>query len=273
LPVSTMAAGAAKPPKFLVEERVQRFEKSVRKKRRRLPKNDYTNFETRRMQSAEQTILNLPKGFNSDPFTFMTNVVLIKYKSAIKTFKAIDRFHVYRDTRSQLSQDKKAAARVYKCLERDDADSLIVWLNQGFDVNFHNRHGETVLHFACKNNAVGCVHELIQRKAKVGVSCTLGKTPLHMALAFHKEISMELVRLLCNYEPTMLLATDEHNDTPLDIVNPVQWPAICDFINLYVDHYHSSLRHSFTVPTLGNNTGFRSSHMMPARRAWISYQT
>ena len=173
---------------------------------------------------------------------------------ALNYFKAKEKFRVLTDT-AALDDDpnnsKSIATNVFKAIYLDDDASLQWYLDQGFSVNYHNKFGETVVHYACKCSAVRCLHELIERKAFVGVSSINGRTPLHMALWHHREISLPIIRLICDQEPSMLLSLDWLKALPTDNICPTQWPVVCDFFNLSVDHYFEKLKTSMKRVSTG----------------------
>ena len=89
--------------------------------------------------------------------------------------------------------------------------------------------------------AVKCINELLERKVIVGVSSISGRNPLHNAIWFKEEISLSILRLLCGICPVLLVCEDWLGHTPLDNVSPLQWPVLCDFLNLSIDHYIKEL--------------------------------
>eukprot|EP00939_MAST-03C_sp_MAST-3C-sp1_P000428 g428.t1 len=163
----------------------------------------------------------------------------------VQYIKAVDTYRIMKD-QSALDGDPNnaldIAKNVYKAIRLDDVESLAWYLDQGFSTNYHNKFGDTILHFACKSLAVKCVHELIERKAFVDVTNVSGRTPLHMAMWHHAELSLPVIRLICRKEPSMLVCHDWLKSSPLDNVCPVQWPIICDFFNLSIDHYFESIQ-------------------------------
>eukprot|EP00940_MAST-03C_sp_MAST-3C-sp2_P001562 g1562.t1 len=223
--------------------RNKEYVKKTRKKRRILSKGG-DDRQAFKLMRAEAAILRLNSGFNTHPRKFFEHILKVKYGAEYVPVKAIDTFKVLRDT-SALDADpnnsSEIARNVYKAISLDDVEYLRWYLDQGFSVNYHNEFGDTLLHYACKSLAVRCIHELIERKATVGVSTVNGRTPLHMALWHHEEISLPVIRLICQSEPCMLISTDWLDACPMDNVCPVQWPVLCDFFNLSIDHYFDAL--------------------------------
>ena len=218
--------------------------KRTRKKRRILSKggDDYQAFKLMR---AEAAILRLQTGFNTHPRVFFSHILKVKYGMDVDYIKAVDAFRVLRDVTALNSDPNNSidiAKNVYKAIRLDDSESLAWYLDQGFSTNYHNKFGDTILHFACKSLAVQCVHELIERKALVNVSNVSGRTPLHMAMWHHPEISLPVIRLICRKEPRMLVCLDWLNSSPLDNVCSKQWPVVCDFFNLSIDHYFEDIK-------------------------------
>lgn len=248
------------------KERKKRFEMRIRKKRRVLSKSSDSLQKAMILMASEVKILSMPNGFNEHPMEFLRKIMRIKYHGNIQTYQAVKKLEILKENKTPTPKIVAQAAEVYKCIVDDDVVSFVRFLNDGFDVNYHNKFGETVLHYACKQQAIACIHELIERGVKVGVCCVSGRTPLHVALWYHREVSLDLVRLLCSSEPTLLLAADYLDCTPLDAVTPTQWPVMCDFLNLSVDHYYEDLKYylkkadTHSVAKLENEFTWRPGH-------------
>lgn len=216
----------------------------TRKKRRVLSRtgNDEEAFK---MLEAEAKILAYPTGFNTNPRVFLEHILRIKCPGMqMKKVKSQDWLEVLKDTShlQNTSNSHVIGTNVMKALQSDDVDSLKWFLDKGFSVNYHNKFGETLIHHACRMQAVKCINELLERKVIVGVSSTSGRNPLHNAIWFKEEISLSILRLLCGICPVLLICEDWLGHTPLDNVSPLQWPVLCDFLNLSIDHYIDELK-------------------------------
>lgn len=216
----------------------------TRKKRRVLSRtgNDEEAFK---MLEAEAKILNYPSGFNTNPRIFLEHILKIKCPGKVmKKVKSQDWLEVLKDTThlQNKANSHVIGMNVMKALQSDDVDSLKWFLDKGFSVNYHNKFGETLIHHACRMQAVKCINELLERKVIVGVSSISGRNPLHNAIWFKEEISLSILRLLCGICPVLLVCEDWLGHTPLDNVSPLQWPVLCDFLNLSIDHYIKELQ-------------------------------
>lgn len=215
----------------------------TRKKRRVLSRTG-NDAEAFKMLEAEAKILMYPTGFNTNPRIFLEHILKIKCPGKnLKRVKSTESLRILKDT-SHLKNKANSnviGTNVMKALQADDVDSFKWFLDKGFSVNYHNKFGETLLHHACRMQAVKCINELMERKVIVNVSSVSGRNALHQAVWFKEEISLGILRLLCGTCPILLVCEDWLGHTPLDNVSPLQWPVVCDFLNLSIDHYMEEL--------------------------------
>jgi hypothetical protein len=93
------------------------------------------------------------------------------------------------------------------------------------NMNCCNRFGESVLHTACRRGLLEVVKFLInEAKVDVRVRDDYGRTPAHDA-CWQAEPNMELIEIILNQYPDLLLITDKRGFTPLQYVRKDQWPA------------------------------------------------
>lgn len=93
------------------------------------------------------------------------------------------------------------------------------------NMNCCNRFGESVLHTACRHSNIEVVRFLIdEAKVDIRVCDDFGRTPCHDA-AWQGEPNMELVEMIINECPDLLLIADKRGFTPLQYVRKAQWPA------------------------------------------------
>jgi ankyrin repeat protein len=93
------------------------------------------------------------------------------------------------------------------------------------NMNCCNRFGETVLHTACRLGQLEVVKFLVnEAKVDVRVRDDYGRTPAHDA-CWQAEPNMELIEIIVNQCPDLLLVTDKRGFTPLQYVRKAQWPA------------------------------------------------
>ena len=59
------------------------------------------------------------------------------------------------------------------------------------DVNAKGLWGRTALHYACQNNHVACIHELIAGGAEIESRSSDRATPLHLAADFNRSDSVK----------------------------------------------------------------------------------
>lgn len=113
-----------------------------------------------------------------------------------------------------------------------------------YDVNSTNVDGETLLHYACKNNKYMLVRELIIRKANVN-ALILSKNESVLAIAC-RHSSKHIIRLLL-LNGSDLNRENKLGDTSFDIAGSIHRFDVCQLLlNYGFDINQKNNRHSFT---------------------------
>jgi len=93
-----------------------------------------------------------------------------------------------------------------------------------------NRFGESILHKACRYGATAVVRFLVKEaKISIRVRDDYGRTPLHDAFWTPKP-EMELVKILIETCPDLLLVEDVRGCTPLTYTRKEHWGIWCQFL-------------------------------------------
>lgn len=203
--------------------------------------------EEMRYIEAEETILNLKNGFNYQPRVYMQELFKIKYNMLLMNFEALKRYEVGKVMPTK--QEKEQAKKAFACIRKNDATGLKWLIENGFSPNYHNGFGSSVLLYACRKNAKACIALLIQKKANLRRCDAEGRTALHYAVWTQPQVSIEILKLLCDKEPLLLLATDWLDCTPLDCVKPTEWPKVCSFLVSTLGIYKDDILSLAVKPT------------------------
>ena len=112
----------------------------------------------------------------------------------------------------------------------EDLEALKVIYNQkGRTLQCCNRFGESILHVACRRGSAPITRFLLdEANVSLRVRDDFGRTPLHDA-CWTREPAFELVKMLIEKEPDLLLVSDKRGNTPLDYVRRDHWKAWCQF--------------------------------------------
>jgi len=93
-----------------------------------------------------------------------------------------------------------------------------------------NRHGESIVHMACRRGAIEVVRFLSE---EAGVSFRVrddfGRTPLHDAF-WTVNPQMDLVKMLLSNCPDLLFISDKHGFVPISYVRKEHWSVWCKFL-------------------------------------------
>lgn len=110
--------------------------------------------------------------------------------------------------------------------KRRDIISVRNYLNAGGDPNISNLLGNNALFFAADRGHEDIVRLLLQRGAKVNVTC-MGSTPLHQAIAMKDLI---IVKMLVEHGAEVNVLTRDDKKTPLDYAMLVDDPSIALYL-------------------------------------------
>jgi len=119
---------------------------------------------------------------------------------------------------------------VISAVREQDIDVLREMHQDGRILQCSNRFGESILHMACRRGAVKVVRFLLE-EAKVcfKVKDDYGRTPLHDAF-WATNPEKDIVKMLLNNCPDLLLVSDRRGFTPLSYVRKEHWDIWCKFL-------------------------------------------
>lgn len=113
--------------------------------------------------------------------------------------------------------------------------ALRAMLRDGRDLQCSNRFGESIVHAACRRGSLAVVRFLLD---EAGVSLRVrddqGRTPLHDA-CWTRVPEFELVRIIVEREPDLLLVCDKRGHSPLGYVRRDHWGAWVRFLDGHRD--------------------------------------
>ena len=115
-------------------------------------------------------------------------------------------------------------------IRSNDVESLRKLSADGTNLECGNRFGETIIHLACRRSHRDLVKFLID---EVGVSVRVcddyGRTPMHDA-CWRAEPDLELLDMLIDRAPELLMLSDKRGHTPLDYARREHWSVLVPFL-------------------------------------------
>ena len=112
----------------------------------------------------------------------------------------------------------------------EDLEALKVLHSRGHPLQCCNRFGESILHVACRRGSATITRFLLdEANVSLRVRDDFGRTPLHDA-CWTREPAFELVKMLIEKEPDLLLVCDKRGNTPLEYVRRDHWKVWCQFL-------------------------------------------
>jgi len=122
--------------------------------------------------------------------------------------------------------EKNIAAYVSEVVDafrRNDLDAIKSFHCQGRLLQCCNKFGESVIHLTCRRGSYDILKFLIdEAKVSILVRDDSGRTPLHDA-CWTSTPNYDLITLLLEHCPDLLLISDNRNFTPLNYVPSVLW--------------------------------------------------
>lgn len=120
---------------------------------------------------------------------------------------------------------------VVNAIRSNDVDALRKLHSEGTNLECGNRFGETLIHLACRRSSRELVAFLVQ---EAGVSILVrddfGRTPMHDC-CWRPEIDLELLDMLLDLAPELLLLSDKRGHTPLDYSRREHWDKLIPFLH------------------------------------------
>ena len=147
---------------------------------------------------------------------------------AYKTYPALqlENFFLKMGEVNVAGYDMPKAAAV----RTNDVNALREMLHQGQTLQVCNRFGESIINNACRRGSLDIMRFLLKEAAvSLKVVDDYGRTALHDACWTHTPC-FNLVKLLLEHCPDLLLIQDKRGSTPLQYVRRQNWREWCQFL-------------------------------------------
>jgi len=119
---------------------------------------------------------------------------------------------------------------IVNAIRSNDVENLRKLHAKGINLQCGNRFGETLIHLACRRSHRDVVSFLVN---EVGVSLRvrddMGRTPWHDA-CWRTEPDLDLLDLLLDQAPELLMLSDKRGHTPLDYARRQHWAVLVPFL-------------------------------------------
>jgi hypothetical protein len=122
-----------------------------------------------------------------------------------------------------------------EAVRQNDSKRLQKLFESGVHMQACNMHCESVLHIAARKSTKEVVEFLLAHGALCFVD-DAGRLPMH-DVCWRPTPNFDLVTLLLEHDPAMLLIQDRFGALPLDYVNPRQWGLWCSFLDTIKEKY------------------------------------
>lgn len=114
---------------------------------------------------------------------------------------------------------------IIQAVRKNDIEYLRAARDNGKSLQCCNVFGESICHLACRRSSVDLVSYLVtEGKVSLNVRDDYGRTPLHDA-CWKMDPNFELVDLILDLEPELLLIADKRGHSPLDYCRREHWGA------------------------------------------------
>ena len=113
----------------------------------------------------------------------------------------------------------------------NDVEALKRLAEAGSNLQCGNRFGETLIHLACRRSHTDVVTFLVKEAGvSIKVRDDYGRTPMHDA-CWRATVDVDLMDLLMETCPELLLLSDKRGHTPLDYARREHWEVLIPFLN------------------------------------------
>lgn len=120
---------------------------------------------------------------------------------------------------------------IANAIRSSDVEGCRKLISEGNNLQCGNRFGETLIHLACRRSHRDLVSFLIN---DAGVSLRVrddfGRTPMHDA-CWRTEPDLELLDMLLDRAPELLMLSDKRGHTPLDYARREHWVVLVPFLH------------------------------------------
>ena len=115
-------------------------------------------------------------------------------------------------------------------IRSNDVEILRKLSEGGTNLQCANRFGESLIHLACRRSHRDVVSFLINEGGvSLRVRDDYGRTPMHDA-CWRAEVDLELIDMLLDREPELLMLNDKRGHTPLDYARREHWGLLVPFL-------------------------------------------
>ena len=121
-------------------------------------------------------------------------------------------------------------AEVLRAIRDSDLNTLRSFYKSNRPLKCSNRFGESLLHLACRKSLSPVVKLLVyEAGVPLNIRDDMGRNPLHDAF-WTPTVNCELVDLILNKCPDLLLLPDKRGHTPLNYARKDHWPEWNKFL-------------------------------------------
>jgi hypothetical protein len=168
------------------------------------------------------------------PMDIVTKALEVRGISSVSTKPVLD---MPSDYFVQQCQDYNQEA--VDAIRSNDIESLRRLHSNGVNLQCANKFGESLIHLACRRSHVSVVSYLVQEaKVSLRVRDDYGRTPFHDA-CWRGELDLDLIDMLLEKEPQLLMLTDKRGHGPLDYTRRGHWPELIPFLVERADKFRS----------------------------------
>jgi hypothetical protein len=185
------------------------------------------NKESPSCSTTCNTSTSEPTNKQTNPQVYL-KTLLEQQGIAYKTYPALElgNFFLRMGDANILGYDMPKAAAV----RTNDVNALRQMLHQGQTLQVCNRFGESIVNNACRRGSLDIMKFLLEEASvSLKVMDDYGRTALHDACWTHVPC-FELVALLLDHCPDLLLVQDRRGSTPLQYVRQQYWGEWCQFL-------------------------------------------
>ena len=105
---------------------------------------------------------------------------------------------------------------------------------QGHPLQARSQFGESLMHVCARRGTPEMLRFILQQEGvSVRTCCDYGRTPLHDAAWSADAKSLEMMKILIQECPDLLLILDKRGFMPLDYIPKERWPHACAFLDKY----------------------------------------
>lgn len=134
--------------------------------------------------------------------------------------------------------------KVDNAIRKGDLERLQKYHANGVSLDSCNKHGESMIHLACRLGNFDIVKSLVEdAKVPVRVQDDCGKTPMHEA-CWTPNPDFKLIQFIVNKAPELLFVSDKRGFNPLRYIPKSCWDDWCDFFQENLTFLRLKINHS-----------------------------